>query len=153
MLRNLLWLAAGAMGILVVAGLGGLVFLKTGAHGFSARAEPSLVEAFAAEQTRAMALPAGAKDRPNPVSTSKDVLDEAMAHWADHCSVCHANDGSGQVGMGRQMYPHAPDMRKARTQNLTDGEIFYPPELLQSHEPIFTNPSRRLPILVRRAFR
>ena len=27
--------------------------------------------------------------------------------------------------MGRQMYPHAPDMRKGSSQELSDGELFY----------------------------
>jgi mono/diheme cytochrome c family protein len=125
MTRNLVWLAAGAIGILLTLGLGGLIFLKTGANGFSARSEPSFLETLAAEQARSMAMPPGSKDRPNPIAKSKDVLDEAMAHWADHCAVCHGNDGSGQVEMGRQMYPHAPDMRKEGTQKLTDGELFY----------------------------
>src|SRR5437868_4708752 len=104
-MRNLMWFAAGAIALVVVVGLGGLIFLKTGANGFSARAAPSFLETLAAEQARSMAMPAGAKDRPNPVAKSKEVLDDAMAHWADHCALCHSNDGSGQVDMGRQMYP------------------------------------------------
>ena len=125
MKRNVLWFAAGAVGIIVIAGLSGLIFLKTGANGFSARSEPSFLEMFAAEQARSMSMPKSAKNRSNPIGKSKEVLDDAMAHWADHCAVCHGNDGSGQVDMGRQMYPHAPDMRKERTQRLTDGELFY----------------------------
>jgi mono/diheme cytochrome c family protein len=72
-----------------------------------------------------MALPAGAKNKRNPIANSSEVLVEAREHWADHCAVCHANDGSGDKAMGRQMYPPAPDMRKERTQRLTDGELFY----------------------------
>jgi mono/diheme cytochrome c family protein len=125
MMRNLLWFAGGAIAILAVGGLGGLIFVKTAANGFSARAEPSSLETLAAQQARSMAMPAGAKNRPNPVAKSDEVLNDAMAHWADHCAVCHGNDGSGDVEMGRQMYPHAPDMRKDRTQKLTDGELFY----------------------------
>lgn len=125
MMRNLLWFTAGAIAIPAVLGLGGLVFLKTGANGFSARSDPSFMETFAAHQARNMAMPSAVRVRPNPVAQSKEVLDQAMAHWADHCAVCHANDGSGQVEMGRQMYPHAPDMRKEATQKLTDGELFH----------------------------
>jgi hypothetical protein len=39
--------------------------------------------------------------------------------------VCHGNDGSGNTEMGRGLYPKAPDMRLPRTQDLSDGEIFY----------------------------
>jgi mono/diheme cytochrome c family protein len=48
-----------------------------------------------------------------------------MAHWADHCATCHANDGSGDTELGKRTYPPAPDMRLPATQQLTDGELFY----------------------------
>ena len=48
-----------------------------------------------------------------------------MAHYADHCANCHANDGSGDTEMGRGLFPKAPDMRLAGTQELSDGELFY----------------------------
>jgi len=51
-------------------------------------------------------------------------MEEALAHFADHCAGCHGNDGSGQTELGRSFYPPAPDMRAAATQQLTDGEIF-----------------------------
>lgn len=124
-MKNVLWFLAGVMAVLLALGLGGLVFLKTGAHGFSARAEPSAMETLAAQSARDMALPAGARERANPIGNSKEVLEQAKAHWADHCAICHSNDGSGDVAMGRQMYPHAPDMRKDGTQKMTDGELFY----------------------------
>jgi mono/diheme cytochrome c family protein len=38
--------------------------------------------------------------------------------------MCHANNGSGQTDIGRNLYPKAPDMRRRRTQDLTDGELF-----------------------------
>ena len=34
------------------------------------------------------------------------------------------NDGSGDTSIGRSLYPPAPDMRAARTQALSDGELF-----------------------------
>ena len=48
-----------------------------------------------------------------------------MEHFADHCASCHANDGSGNTEMGKGVYPPAPDMRLAATQQMTDGELFY----------------------------
>lgn len=125
MRRNLIWLAAGAVSSVVIAGLGGLIFVKSFARGFSARSEPSFLETIAAQQARNMAMPVAAKSRRNPVAKTKEVLDEGMAHWADHCSICHGNNGNAELSMGQQMYPHSPDMRKPRTQNLTDGEMFY----------------------------
>jgi len=70
-------------------------------------------------------MPAAAIRRTNPVSGSPAVLAEARAHWADHCAICHANDGSGDTPMGKQMFPPAPDMRQPGTQRMTDGELFF----------------------------
>ena len=124
-MRSLIWFLAGAIVLVIVVCSAGLIFLKTRANGFSARAEPSVIERWVARQARAMAAPAGARDRTNPIGDSPEVLAEARAHWADHCAVCHANNGSGDTEMGKHMYPPAPDMRQAETQNLTDGELFY----------------------------
>ena len=48
-----------------------------------------------------------------------------MEHFADHCFLCHANNGSGDTSFGKNMYPKPPDMRSAETQNKTDGELYY----------------------------
>lgn len=111
--------------IVLVIAIGGFVFLKFAANGFSARAEPTAIEKFLARTARSLAVPDGVKSLRNPTPNTPEVLSEARAHWADHCATCHANNGSGDTEMGRNMYPRAPDMRQAETQNLTDGELFY----------------------------
>jgi mono/diheme cytochrome c family protein len=94
-------------------------------RGFSAKAEPTFLEAFVARRVRSLATPRSEREAKNPVMSSPDVLSEAMAHFADHCAMCHANDGSGDTAIGRGLYPKPPDMRAAGTQDLTDGELFY----------------------------
>ena len=56
---------------------------------------------------------------------NNESIRDGMAHFADHCATCHANDGSGDTEMGRGLYPKAPDMRLPATQQLSDGELFY----------------------------
>lgn len=94
-------------------------------RGFSAKAEPTAVEAFIARRVRSLATPRAERDARNPVAVSPDVLAESRTHFADHCAVCHANDGSGDTSIGRGLYPKPPDLREAGTQDLTDGELFY----------------------------
>lgn len=72
-----------------------------------------------------MAIPSSARALQNPIPASSDVIAEGMAHYADHCASCHANDGSGKTEMGQGLFPKAPDMRLAPTQELSDGELFY----------------------------
>ncbi len=121
---KLIWFLVGASALLIVLSGIGVVFLKTNVNGFSARAQPSAMERWVARKARAMAVPAYAKTRSNPIADSAEVLSDARAHWADHCAACHANNGSGDAEMGKHMYPPAPDMRERYTQNLSDGELF-----------------------------
>jgi mono/diheme cytochrome c family protein len=110
--------------ILILAG-GAAIYWYVRAHGFSARGKPSVMEAFIARRLRAIAIPSDARDAMNPVAATPEVLAESMAHFADHCASCHANDGSGDTAIGRGIYPKPPDMRRTDTQNLTDGELYY----------------------------
>jgi len=101
------------------------IFLRSAVHGFSARERPTGIETFLARSARRWAVPGDARRQTNPAPVTLDVLTEARSHWADHCASCHANDGSGNTEMGRNLYPRAPDMRGPATQNLTDGELFF----------------------------
>ena len=109
-----------------------IVVLLTGAlafqifrGGFSARAEPSALEAAVARRLRLLAVPTRARTLANPVAFSDAVLSSALAHYADHCAVCHGVNGDGQTTIGAGLFPKVPDLRAAATQNLTDGEIFF----------------------------
>ena len=114
------------IGVLGVVALVAAVIVASAAirRGLSARDEPSSVEAFLAAKLRAAATPRRAKELRNPVALTDEVLTDARAHFADHCAVCHANDGSGNTSLGKGFYPKVPDMRLPATQNLTDGELY-----------------------------
>ena len=92
-------------------------------HGFGARQSPSRVEAALARRLRSWSLPSDARQRWNPVPSSPE-LQESARHFADHCASCHGNDGSGNTEIGRNLYPPAPDMRLATTQELSEGELY-----------------------------
>ena len=108
--------------VVVVALIAGAVAVH---HGFSARDTPSGIEKVMARTMRTLAVPSRAKNMNNPLPNTSENLKEATAHWADHCAFCHANNGSGDTEIGRNLYPKAPDMRLPDTQNLTDGELYY----------------------------
>jgi mono/diheme cytochrome c family protein len=120
-----LWFLAGALSLAAAIVATGIVFIKMSADGFSTHSQPTAIERAIATRARTMAIPKAALDRKNPIANSPDVLAEARSHWADHCAVCHGNDGSGQVTIGQHLYPPAPDMREAGTQQRSDGELFY----------------------------
>lgn len=77
-----------------------------------------------ARTLRHFAVPASLRSRKNPLPMTAAALKEGREHFADHCAQCHGNDGRGQTEMGRNLYPRAPDMTLAETQQLSDGELF-----------------------------
>jgi mono/diheme cytochrome c family protein len=101
-----------------------IALVSTLRYGFSAHDEPTAIERTVARTMRHWAAPSDLRDRKNPIPLAPDVLAEARAHFADHCAICHGNDGRGQSGMGKQMYPKTPDLTLAATQQLSDGELF-----------------------------
>jgi mono/diheme cytochrome c family protein len=110
--------------LFVLAGIVyGVVWFRN--HGFSAREQPTRLEAYLARHARRIATPAGAKSLQNPHPKTEESLAEAREHFVAHCSICHGIDGRGQTTIGRNLYPKTPDMRDAETQQLTDGELFY----------------------------
>jgi mono/diheme cytochrome c family protein len=94
-------------------------------RGFSARTEPNRLESFIAPRLRNLAIPSKARDAKNSIADNPEVFSQAMAHYADHCAVCHGSDGSGQTQIGKGLFPKVPDLRKDETQSLTDGQIYY----------------------------
>lgn len=119
---------ARTVAVLLVLGVGvvaGVTLFVASAGGFSARDEPTAAERIVARAVRRWATPRQARTATNPAPFTPDAWTEARAHFADHCATCHANDGSGQTEIGRNLYPKAPDMRLPETQRLTDGELYW----------------------------
>ena len=117
----------GGILILIVSGLAllGWFGYQMFTTGFSAKAEPNALEILLARQVRYLAIPLEHRNKPNPVPVTPEVLQDGLAHFADHCATCHANDGSGQTPIGKNVYPKAPDLRESPTQNMSDGELFW----------------------------
>jgi len=116
----------------IVGALAVVVFLVAGARvwavlrrGISARDEPGGLETVLARGARHLAVPAAARALRNPVPSTPQMLAEGRAHFADHCALCHGNDGRGATEIGSNLYPKAPDMTRMDTQGLSDGELFF----------------------------
>ena len=114
--------------IIVVLALLGLVVATAVSilhDGLSSRATPSRFETMIARNLHHLAIPSNARLAQNPLLVSPEDLRDARLHFADHCAVCHANDGGGQTMIGSGLYPKPPDLRLPETQSLTDGELFW----------------------------
>ena len=110
--------------VIVVLAIGGVAFSFLH-DGVSAKATPTALEVAMARKARHMALPSASRTLTNPVPASEENLRDARLHFADHCAICHGNDGSCDTMMGSGLYPKPPDLRLAETQKLSDGELFW----------------------------
>lgn len=119
MRRLVLW----STGIVLLGAI--VLFGVVRGSGISAKRAPWPLEERVAKSAWRFLVPRDVRDATNPVTGTPESLREGLEHFADHCAVCHGNDGSGDTPIGRRTFPPAPDMREARTQNLTDGELFY----------------------------
>jgi len=120
--KLIVFIIVTGLGIIGAFGWMGYQLFRTG---FSAKTEPHALEVLLARQIRHLAIPIEKRNAQNPIPLSPDVIKESLAHFADHCALCHANDGSGQTPIGKNVNPKAPDLRSSDTQSLSDGEIFW----------------------------
>jgi mono/diheme cytochrome c family protein len=120
--RAMKWLF-GVLAIVALLAATTGVYVRT--TGLRARATPGALETRVARSVRSLAIPGSERDRRNPVTRSDEAILGALEHYADHCAICHANDGSGATDIGRGLFPPPPDLRAAATQQLTEGELFY----------------------------
>ena len=115
-----LWHSLALLGLAVLAGAGWFA-----SRGVGTRQDPPAAEITMARAARHALIPGAERSRANPFLATGGSLRAGLEHWADHCASCHGNDGSGDVTVGKSLYPRAPDMRQNPTQELTDGELFY----------------------------
>lgn len=113
-------IGALVLGLLIGAG----TFISMLRYGLSARDRPTAIEALLAGRMRHWAVPAALHRARNPLPLTPGVLAEARAHFADHCAICHGNDGKGKTEIGQRLYPRTADMTLRETQSRSDGEIF-----------------------------
>jgi mono/diheme cytochrome c family protein len=113
------------LGLLAVLALLGWLGYQSYTTGFSAKEEPNALEALLARQLRHLAIPIENRRLRNPLPMTQELLKEARAHFADHCAICHGNNGSGQTVIGLNVYPKTRDLRSLDIQGMSDGELFF----------------------------
>jgi mono/diheme cytochrome c family protein len=98
MKRRTLVIIAVAVTLFGLVAAVGVSFLH---DGLSARATPTNFEIMLARNIHHLAIPSNARQVQNPVLASAEDLRDARIHFADHCAICHANDGGGKTMLGK----------------------------------------------------
>lgn len=110
--------------LIFLIGAGAWLAWVQSAHGFSAEAAPTWLEARIAGLSRRLALPRGQNDLRNPFPPTPARLASARGLYQRQCALCHADNGDGHSEIGENLYPKPPDLR-GLTQNKSDGALFY----------------------------
>lgn len=92
---------------------------------FSALPEPGRLEASIALRLRNLSIPSSASEARNPLAGRPEAREDGEDVFAAYCAVCHNDDGRGGGAIGPNLNPRVPDLTSARTQEMTDGEIYY----------------------------
>ncbi|HUX68560.1 MAG TPA: c-type cytochrome [Terriglobales bacterium] len=94
------------------------------AHGFSARARPTWIEAKLAALSRALALPGNENAVKNPYPATPAALAQGRQIFHSQCALCHNDNGDGRTALGQSLYPKPPNLR-GLTQDKSDGDLFF----------------------------
>ena len=108
--------------VLAIIVIVGALFIH---RGFRATNRPLPLEALVSRSARDFSIPHAAKGEKNPLSATSQNIQDGRDAFLAKCQTCHGHDGSGLTPVGQSLYPRVPDLRSARTQNLSDGEIHY----------------------------
>lgn len=109
--------------LVILAGAGAWAWLKS-AHGFSARAQPTWIEAKLAALSRSLALPGNQNALKNPYPASPAGIAQARQLFHAQCALCHNDNGDGRSSLGQSLYPKPPNLG-GLTQDKSDGALFY----------------------------
>ncbi len=110
---------------LVLAALLGVAYVKSGRFDVSAQKPAGVVERELAEMGMDAWVDHNAPKVQNPRASDPAVLQQGLAHYKENCVVCHGVPGTRPSEIARGMNPGPPDLARAGTQKMTDGQIFF----------------------------
>ena len=126
MTRSAAWkvaaiLAAGIALVLVV--LYGVIVTE----GSSTREQAPELETSVAQWLLRHTVPGNQRALANPLDTAADSPDVAAGQqvYRSKCELCHGYEGAGRTEIASGQYPHAPDLRGAAVQGMSDGELHF----------------------------
>ena len=113
------------LGLVILACIGAAVtayMLRT--HGLVADRAPGRVETAIARRLVVLSVPSALRSQTNPRGADPEAWRAGADHFAEHCAVCHGQDGRGASEIGPRMYPPVPDLAAPAIQGMSDGTLF-----------------------------
>ncbi len=117
----------GVAATIVVALIGGYVFLQSGLFPANADAPPGRLETWAASTSLKATLAREAPTQPNPVSPTDANLVEGVRLYGDHCAICHgtaAGDASASP-VAKGLYQRPPQLATDGVEDDPEGLSYW----------------------------
>ncbi len=106
-MRKFIW---GIVFMLVLLGVGGLVFTLRGYMNTSADAQPGMLETYLATHALDASIERHAVKASNPVPETDENLSAGMIGYTMNCSGCHGTLDRKECKLGTAFYPPAPNL-------------------------------------------
>jgi mono/diheme cytochrome c family protein len=91
---------------------------------WAAGQKPGVIEQRVANKLLARWVRRNANFTINPISPTPANLMMALKEYEEHCTACHAADGSGYDRFAADFYPPVPNLIRA-AQNLSDSQLYF----------------------------
>lgn len=78
-----------------------------------------------AEAGKSFLVPGDVQAKANPMPADIDTVRAALPAYIANCAVCHGANGKADTRIGAHIYPRAADLTAPRTQNKSDGALFW----------------------------
>ena len=124
MKRSIAVAAASLAGLGLLLGVGGLVFVSTGAYNVAATVPHTPLTRWLLDrmQERSVAARADGVPQPPPVDSAR--AQYAFEHYQEMCVVCHGAPGVERGELGKGINPEPPDLAEAAS-TWSDRELFW----------------------------
>lgn len=110
---------------LVLAGVAGLAFVKSGRFDVAADKRAGRMERELAEMGMDAWVDRNAPKVTNPRGNNPEVLRQGLDHYKENCVVCHGVPGERPSEIARGMNPGPPDLSRPETEKMSDGQLFF----------------------------
>ena len=117
--------ALGVVVVLVALGIGGYLFVTSGALPAGQDAATSRLETWAAKTSLRATVRRESKTLKSPVTGTDADLAAGVALYREHCQVCHGGPDGVATAVANGLSPHAPQLAKHGVEDDPEGVIYW----------------------------
>lgn len=123
--RFTLGILSGVVLTLLVAAIGGYIFIVNGLMPANADAKPAGLERWAARKSLNVTIGREMVRTPNPVALTDANLADGIKLYGANCSVCHGNASAKPTNIAKGFYQRAPQLAEDGVEDDPAGKVYW----------------------------